>query len=50
MNIKEGIARAVSNLDLSREEMMSIMRDIMTGQCTHAQIGSFLTAMRMKSE
>lgn len=50
MNIKEGISRAVSHLDLSRDEMMSIMRDIMTGQCTNTQIGSFLTAMRMKSE
>ncbi|WP_252176288.1 anthranilate phosphoribosyltransferase [Endozoicomonas sp. 4G] len=50
MNIKEGIARAVSHLDLSRDEMISIMRDIMTGQCTSAQISSFLTAMRMKNE
>ena len=50
MNIKEAIGRAVSNLDLTREEMISVMSDIMTGQCTDAQIGSFLTAMRMKSE
>ncbi|OED50111.1 anthranilate phosphoribosyltransferase [Endozoicomonas sp. (ex Bugula neritina AB1)] len=50
MNIKEAISRAVQNLDLTREEMIDVMQEIMTGQCTQAQIGSFLTAMRMKSE
>jgi len=29
---------------------MSVMRQIMTGQCDDAQIGAFLAAMRMKSE
>ena len=50
MNIKEAINRAVQNLDLTREEMIEVMEEIMTGQCTQAQIGAFLTAMRMKSE
>lgn len=50
MNIKEAISRVVQNLDLTREEMIDVMQEIMTGQCTQAQIGSFLTAMRMKSE
>lgn len=50
MNIKEAIGRVVQNLDLTRQEMIDVMREIMTGQCTQAQIGSFLTAMRMKSE
>ncbi len=50
MNIKEAISRIVQNLDLTREEMIEVMHEIMTGQCTQAQIGSFLTAMRMKSE
>ena len=50
MNIKEAINRVVQNLDLTREEMIDVMQEIMTGQCTQAQIGSFLTAMRMKSE
>ena len=50
MNIKEAISLAVRNLDLSRDEMIDVMRDIMSGQCTQSQIGAFLTAMRMKSE
>ena len=50
MNIKEAINRVVQNLDLSREEMIDVMQEIMTGQCTQVQVGAFLTAMRMKSE
>ena len=50
MNIKEAINRIILHLDLSREEMVEVMQDIVTGQCTQAQIGAFLTAMRMKSE
>lgn len=50
MNIKEAISHTVRNLDLSRDEMIDVMRDIMSGQCTQSQIGAFLTAMRMKSE
>jgi anthranilate phosphoribosyltransferase len=30
--------------------MQDVMRQIMTGQCTDAQIGGFLVALRMKSE
>ena len=40
----------VNQLDLSTEEMQDVMREIMTGQCTDAQIGAFLMGMRMKSE
>ena len=50
MNIKEAINRVVQHLDLSREEMVEVMQQIMTGQCTQAQIGAFLVGMRMKSE
>ena len=50
MNIKEAINRVVQHLDLSQEEMTGVMREIMTGQCTQAQIGAFLMGMRMKSE
>ena len=50
MNIKEAISRAVQYLDLSQEEMIGVMHEIMTGQCSQAQIGAFLAAMRMKSE
>ncbi|MHA6495493.1 anthranilate phosphoribosyltransferase [Pseudomonas borbori] len=50
MNIKEALNRVVNQLDLSTAEMQDVMRDIMTGQCTDAQIGAFLMGLRMKSE
>ncbi len=50
MNIKEALSWVVGNLDLGTEQMSSVMRQIMTGQCTDAQIGGFLVALRMKSE
>jgi anthranilate phosphoribosyltransferase len=50
MDIKTALARIVEQLDLSTEEMRDVMRQIMTGQCSEAQIGAFLMGMRMKSE
>lgn len=50
MNIQDALSKVVEQLDLSREEMRDVMRQIMTGQCTDAQIGGFLVALRMKSE
>jgi anthranilate phosphoribosyltransferase len=50
MNIKQALNRVVAQLDLSTAEMQDVMREIMTGQCSDAQIGAFLVAMRMKSE
>src|SRR5690606_38407077 len=50
MDITTALARVVDHIDLSTEEMQDGMRQIMTGQCTDAQIGGFLVALRMKSE
>jgi anthranilate phosphoribosyltransferase len=50
MNIQQAIARVVDNLDLTRSEMTEVMQQVMTGQCTEAQIAGFLVALRMKSE
>lgn len=50
MEIKEALDRVVNHLDLTTEEMQGVMRRIMTGQCSDAQIGAFLMGMRMKSE
>lgn len=50
MTIQQALSQVVARIDLSRDEMRSIMRQIMTGQCTDAQIGAFLTALRMKGE
>ena len=45
MNIKEALNRVVAQLDLSTEEMQDVMREIMTGQCSEAQIGAFLMGL-----
>ncbi len=48
--IKEAIKLSVEGKDLSEEQMTGAMRDIMEGNATDAQIGAFLTALRMKGE
>ncbi len=50
MDIKQAIARVVLKEDLSVEEMIEVMNEIMGGVATSAQIGSFITALRMKGE
>ncbi|WP_430460075.1 anthranilate phosphoribosyltransferase [Thalassolituus sp. LLYu03] len=50
MDIKTALARVVERQDLTTDEMIDVMRQIMTGQCDDAQIGGFLVALRMKSE
>jgi anthranilate phosphoribosyltransferase len=50
MEIKTAISQVIDHKDLSTEEMQSVMKQIMTGQATDAQIGGFLVALRMKSE
>jgi anthranilate phosphoribosyltransferase len=48
--IKEAIARVVAGNDLYEADMVGVMNEIMEGECTPAQVGSFITAMRMKGE
>ena len=50
MDIKQALAAAVERRDLTSDEMKAVMRQIMTGEATEAQIGGFLIAMRMKGE
>jgi len=50
MNIKDAISKVVMNKDLTENEMIDVMNEIMGGEATPAQIGSFITALRMKSE
>jgi len=50
MDIKQAIAAVVDGEDLSSEEMSAVMRQIMQGEATPAQIGGFLTALRAKGE
>ncbi len=50
MTLREAIHLLVERIDLSEDEMSSCMAEIMEGGSTDAQIGSFLTALRMKGE
>jgi anthranilate phosphoribosyltransferase len=50
MDIKQALNTLVARVDLSTEEMIAIMRIVMTGGATPAQIGGFLVALRMKGE
>lgn len=50
MTIKEAIARIIQGIDLPENEAEAVMNQIMDGQATPAQIGSFLTALRLKGE
>lgn len=48
--IREAIGKIVSGESLTREEAAQAMEEIMTGEATPAQFGSFVTALRMKGE
>ena len=48
--IKEALSKVVQGKDLQESEMMGTMTEIMEGQATPAQIGAFITALRMKGE
>ncbi|MBN2417937.1 MAG: anthranilate phosphoribosyltransferase, partial [Deltaproteobacteria bacterium] len=48
--IRELIAKIVDRIDLSEIEMVTAMDEIMSGEATPAQIGSFITALRLKGE
>jgi len=48
--IREGIQKLIEETNLTFEESQEIMREVMSGKATNAQIAAFLTALRMKSE
>jgi anthranilate phosphoribosyltransferase len=50
VDIKQAIARVIDRHDLTGEEMTAVMRAIMTGGATQAQIAGFLVGLRMKGE
>ncbi len=50
MTLREAISRLVEGKDLSRSEMRMVMRELMSGTATAAQIAGFLVALRMKRE
>jgi len=50
MNMQQAIAAVIDKRDLNTDEMASVMRLIMTGEATQAQIGGFLIGLRIKGE
>ena len=50
MIIQEALNKVLNKLDLKEAEMVSVMTQIMDGEVEDSQLGSFLTALRMKGE
>lgn len=50
MNIKEAINKVVCGENLTLNEAKEVMRIMLSGEATQAQLGSFLTALRIKGE
>lgn len=48
--IKEAISRVVEGQNLDEGTMVEVMNQIMGGEATPAQIGAFITALRLKGE
>lgn len=48
--IKEAISKIVAKTDLTEAEAEAVMREIMQGEATDAQIAAYITALRMKGE
>ena len=50
MDIQKAVVALVEPRDLTREEMAGVMRQVMSGDATDAQIGALLVALRIKGE
>ncbi|MEC4749106.1 anthranilate phosphoribosyltransferase [Methylomicrobium sp. Wu6] len=50
MQIQHALQKLLDKHDLTREQMRAVMRQIMSGGATDAQIGGFLIALRCKGE
>ena len=48
--IKEAIYQLINGNDLTYEQAREVMEEMMTGTATQAQMGGFLTALRMQGE
>ena len=48
--IREAIELLVNKSDLTLEQAVQVMEEIMTGEATPAQFGAFVTALRLKGE
>ena len=50
MDIQAAIKTVIAGQNLGTQDMTAVMQQIMTGECTPAQIGGFLVGLRMKGE
>ena len=50
MEIRNAIVKLVRGEDLAEKEMEQVMDEIISGRATPAQIGAFITALRIKGE
>src|SRR4051794_1125264 len=50
IHIQQALGKVISGSHLSREEARGVMSEIMEGAASPAQIGSLLTALRIKGE
>ena len=50
MDMKQAIQRVADRQNLTRAEAEEVMELLLTGAATQAQIGAFLTGLRMKGE
>ena len=50
MEIKQALPLIINQEDLTRDAMRDVMRQIMSGGASDAQIGAFLVALRIKGE
>lgn len=48
--IKEAIYKLINHQDLTYDESLAVMDEIMSGTATQAQMGGFLTALRVQGE
>ena len=50
MNIQQAISQLVAGANLTEQQMVDVMNQVMTGEATPMQVASFLTALRMQGE
>ncbi len=50
MNIQQALSNITKNIHLTQEQMQDVMRSIMSGEATDAQIGALLMGLRLKGE
>jgi len=50
MNIQQALSNITKNIHLTQDQMQDVMRAIMSGEATDAQIGALLMGLRLKGE